>query len=105
MEQFSFWLQAIISILSGLAVLIPMLITLVRFIKVAAKEKNWSQVMRLIMNLMAEAEEKFDDGPSRKDWVICELEAVAHTLNYDIDWEIISNMIDQICAVSKKVNK
>ena len=105
MEQFNFWLQLLIQILSGIAILVPLMVKLVRVIQVAAKEKNWSQVLKLVMNLMEEAEQKYTDGATRKEWVISELKAVSKTLNYDIDWDVISDMIDKICAASKKINK
>ena len=105
MEQFNFWLQLLIQILSGIAILVPLMVKLVRVIQVAAKEKNWSQVLKLIMNLMEEAEQKYTDGATRKEWVISELEAASKTLNYDIDWDVISDMIDKICEASKKINK
>ena len=105
MEQFNFWLQLLIQILSGIAILVPLMVKLVRVIQVAAKEKNWSQVLKLVMNLMEEAEQKYTDGATRKEWVISELKAMSRTLNYDIDWDVISDMIDKICAASKKINK
>lgn len=105
MEQFNFWLQLIIQILSGIAILVPLMVKLVKVIQTAAKEKNWSQVLKLVMNLMEEAEQKYEDGATRKEWVISELRAVSKTLNYDIDWDVISDMIDKICAASKKINK
>ena len=105
MEQFNFWIQVLIQILSGIAVLIPLMVKLVSVIRTAAKEKNWSQVLKLIMNLMEEAEQKYADGATRKQWVISELAATAKSLNYDIDWDVISDMIDKICEASKKINK
>lgn len=68
--QISFWLQALISVLSGVVVLIPLVYELIKFVKKAAKEKNWSQLLKIIMGLMADAEQRFEDGSSRKDWVI-----------------------------------
>jgi hypothetical protein len=53
---------------------------------------------------MAEAEDKFDKGADKKEWVMGELKAVANTLNYDIDWNVVSDMIDKICDVSKEIN-
>jgi hypothetical protein len=29
---------------------------------------------------------------------------MANTLNYDIDWNIVNDMIDKICDVSKEIN-
>lgn len=105
MEQFNFWLQLLIQILSGIAILIPLMVKLVRTIQAAAKEKNWSQVLKIVMELMEEAEENYLDGATRKEWVISELKAMSKTLNYDIDWDVISDMIDKICAASKTINK
>ena len=105
MEHFNFWIQAIISILSGIAVLVPLMIKLIQFIQANTKEKNWNQMLKLVMNLMAEAEDKFDRGADKKEWVMGELQAMAGTLNYDIDWDVVSDMIDKICDVSKELNK
>mgnify|MGYP003571246121 FL=1 len=104
MEQFNFWIQAIISILSGVAILVPLVIKLVQYVQANAKEKNWSSLMVLVMNLMAQAEQMFDKGADKKEWVINELKAVASTLNYEIDWNVVSEMIDKICDVSKEIN-
>lgn len=105
MNQFNFWLQAIISILSGIAVLTPLIITLIRYVKDAVKEKNWNQMLQLVMNLMAKAENMFDIGAEKKEWVLAELHAAADTLNYDIDWVVVSEMIDKICDISREINK
>lgn len=99
-----FWLQVIISILSGIAVCIPLGIKLVKYIKAAIKEKNWSNLVNMILSLMSEAEFKFDTGEERKAFVMAELRSLSKTLNYDIDWEVISVMIDNLCAMAKNVN-
>lgn len=104
MEHFNFWIQAIISILSGIAVLVPLMAKLIDYVKTSTKEKNWNQMLKLVMNLMAEAENKFDEGADKKEWVMGELKAMAGTLNYDIDWDVVSDMIDKICDVSKEIN-
>ena len=105
MEQFSFWIQAVISILSGIAILVPLMIKLIQFIQANTKEKNWNQMLKLVMNLMADAENKFEYGSEKKEWVLGQLHALAGTLNYDIDWDVVSEMIDKICDVSKELNK
>ena len=105
MEQFNFWIQAIISILSGIAVLVPLMVKLVEFVTANTKEKNWNQMLKLVMSLMTEAEERFDKGSEKKEWVMGELKAMANTLNYDIEWDVVSEMIDKICDVSKELNK
>lgn len=104
MEQFNFWIQAIISILSGVAILVPLIVKLIQYVQANAKEKNWSSLMVLVMNLMAQAEQMFESGADKKEWVINELKAVANTLNYEIDWDVVSEMIDKICDVSKEIN-
>lgn len=105
MNQFNFWIQAIISILSGIAVVVPLVIKLIQFVQANVKEKNWNQMLKLVMNLMAEAEEKFTKGSEKKEWVLDELRAMTNTLNYDIEWDVVSDMIDKICDLSKELNK
>lgn len=105
MDQFNFWIQAIISVLSGIAVVVPLMVKLIQFIQANVKEKNWNQMLKLVMDLMAEAEEKFTKGAEKKEWVLGELQAMAGTLNYDIEWDVVSDMIDKICDVSKELNK
>ena len=104
MDQFSFWIQAIISVLSGIAVLVPLIIKLIEYIKKSVQEKNWNQMLKLVMNLMAEAEELYDTGAERKEWVLQELHAMADTLNYTIDWVVVSDMIDALCDMAREVN-
>lgn len=98
------WYELIISVLSGLAVTIPLVIKLVEWVKKAIEEKNWGQLVTLIMNLMAEAEGKFDNGADRKAWVMSAVEAAAKTINYPVDLERVSVLIDDLCAMSKLVN-
>lgn len=98
------WYEALISILSGLAVAIPLVVQLVKYVEKAVKEKNWGSLVALVTNLMAEAEGKFDTGVERKDWVLMAIKASADTINYDIDLDEISELIDNLCAMSKIVN-
>ena len=104
MDNFMFWLQVVISILSGIAVCIPLGIKLVQYIKATIKEKNWDKILTLLLDLMAEAEEKFVAGVDKKEFVMAELRALSKAIDYDIDWEVISKLIDDLCAMSKKVN-
>lgn len=104
MNEFNFWIQAIISILSGIAVIVPLIVALVKFVRKSVEEKNWTQMLTLVMNLMAEAEKMYEIGAEKKEWVLAELHAIAGTLNYEIDWVVVSDMIDKICDVSKEVN-
>lgn len=100
----SSYINYIVAILTGLATAIPLVINLIKYVKKAVKEKNWNQVVKLVMNLMEEAETKFDNGADRKEWVLSMIKASADTINYDIDMDAISDLIDSLCNMSKVVN-
>lgn len=98
------WHEILISVLTGLAAAIPLVIKLVKYVRKAVQEKNWNNLLNLVMNLMAEAETMFDNGADRKAWVLSMVEASAKTINYDVDLEQVAQLIDSLCAMSKKVN-
>lgn len=98
------WYEIIIEILKVLIIVIPLVVSLVKYVKQAIQEKNWHQLVTLVMNLMAEAESKFDNGADRKQWVLAMIKASAKTINYPIDLEQVSKLIDDLCKMSKSVN-
>ena len=98
------WYEIVISILSGIAACIPLAIKLVEYVQKAAKEKNWGALVAIVKELMIQAEKNFDNGADRKEWVLTSLSAMQHTINYDIDMAAISQLIDTLCDLSKKVN-
>ena len=98
------WMNYAITIISGLAVAIPLVIKLVEYVQKAIKEKNWNVILQLVMQYMKEAEKKFEDGSSRKEWVMTMIETSATGINYDIDMNVISDLIDSLCNMSKVVN-
>lgn len=98
------WVEIIVSILSGLAVAIPLVVELVKWVKKAVEEKNWQELLKLVTNLMAEAETKFNNGADRKAWVLTCVKASADTINYTIDIDQVGKLIDSLCEMSKKVN-
>lgn len=98
------WYEILVSVLSGLAVAIPLVIELIRYVEKAVKEKNWGKLVALVVNLMQEAEAKFTDGAEKREWVICMVKASADTINYPIDVEVIGQLIDDLCAMTKIVN-
>lgn len=98
------WMKYVVAALPGIAVCIPLVIKLIEFVQTAAKEKNWSRLLDLVMRLMAEAEEKFEDGATRKEFVLAQVKASAEYINYDIDIDAVSELIDSLCAMSKVVN-
>lgn len=101
------WVKIIVSILSGLAVCIPLVVKLVSVVQTAIKEKNWAKLMKLVIDLMTEAERKFSEGAAKKAWVMGELEAAAKSIDYPYDDTAkasVSKMIDDIIAASKELN-
>ena len=98
------YLDIILSIVAGLAAAIPLVIKLVQYVQKAIKEKNWGQLLDLVMNLMEEAEIKFADGATRKEWVMAMVQSSAESINYDVDIAAISELIDSLCDLSNKVN-
>lgn len=98
------YLDIILSIVAGLAAAIPLVIKLVQYVTAAVKEKNWNKLLDLVMNLMEEAEIKFADGATRKEWVMAMVQASAESINYNVDMEAISELIDSLCDLTKKVN-
>ena len=98
------WLNYMVSILSSLVVAIPLVVKLVEYIQKSVKEKNWSKLLELVINLMSEAESKFENGFDRKEWVLSMVKASASTINYDIDINTVGDLIDNLCKMAKIVN-
>lgn len=97
-------LKLIAAVASGLAAAIPLAIQLVKYVKQAVMERNWNQVLKKVMTLMETAETKFAEGAERKEWVLAMLKASADSINYDIDYDAIGEMIDRLCDMSKIIN-
>lgn len=97
-------LKLIAAIASGLAAAIPLAIQLVKYVKQAVKERNWGILMNKLMDLMETAESKFEEGADRKEWVLAMLKVSADSINYDIDYNAIADMIDRLCDMSKVIN-
>ena len=98
------WMEFALSVLAGLAAAIPLVIKLIEYVKRAVMEKNWNALLHLIMSYMEEAERKFDDGATRKEWVVAMVEKSADIVNYDVDPELIGRLIDSLCDMTKVVN-
>lgn len=98
------WVNIIVSILSGLSVCIPLVIKLVEYVRKAIQEKNWSNVMQIVLKLMTEAEKNYETGAERKQYVMSSVEAIKDTLNCEVDMNAISSLIDSICQASKIIN-
>lgn len=98
------WYEIFAKILAGLAVIIPLVAELVKYVKKAGKEENWTDLMTLVINLMKQAEDMFDEGADRKMWVMSMVSASAKTINYPVDLDKVSAWIDALCDMSKIVN-
>ena len=96
--------KIIVPIITGVATAIPLIIKLVQAIKQAAKSKNWTSLVQLVLQLMTDAEKNFSTGAERKQYVIDAVKAVEHTLNYDIDENALNEIIDSIVNASKTIN-
>ena len=93
-----------VSILVGIATAIPLIFTLVKYIKKFIKERNWAPLMNLLSKLIAEAETLFKTNAERKEWVMAMIKASADALNYEYDENSISDLVDALVAMSKVVN-
>ena len=98
------WVDIVVSILSGLAVTIPLVVELVKYVQKAIQEKNWNNLLKMVMDLMAQAEKNFDNGADRREWVINMVMQSANTINYPMDEEALGKLIDSLCDLTKQVN-
>ena len=98
------WTNIILPIISGLVACVPLAIKLIEYIQKVTKEKNWTALMQLVLKLMIEAEANYTDGTDKKSYVMCSIEAIRKTLNYDVDMDVVSEMIDSIIEATNKIN-
>lgn len=98
------WPELIVRILPGLAASIVLVIKLTQYIVKYVKEKNWPEMLNVLMAFMKTAEDKFENGADRKQWVMAMMQAAADKINYDLDLDVISEMIDNMCDMAKVVN-
>ena len=91
-------------ILVGIAVLIPLIIALIKYVKKAADDKNWNIIVKMVLDLMVQAEKDYSTGAERKEFVMNQLRVTAKTVNFEIDWDKVSDLIDALCEMAKEVN-
>lgn len=94
----------IVAVLSGLAACIPLALKLVQYVQKAAEEKNWGQLLGLLVDLMEEAEQKFSEGATRKEWVMAMVQTSAEYIAYPMDTQALSNLIDSLISMTKAIN-
>ena len=94
----------VVAVLAGLATCIPLAMKLIQYVKKATQEKNWAGLLDLVMKLMEQAEKKFADGVTRKEWVMAMVQTSAEYVQYPMDIQALSDMIDQLTNLTKNVN-
>ena len=97
-------ISIVVAILTGVAACIPLASKLVQYVQEATQEKNWGMLLGIVVRLMEEAEQKFSDGATRKEWVMAMVQASAEYVSYPMDTDALSDMIDALCDMSKIVN-
>lgn len=98
------YLEYILAIVAGVSTAIPLIVKLVSVVKENIREKNWNKMLDMLMGFMQVAEEKFETGAEKKEYVMAMIKASADQIDYTLDMEVISDMIDSLCAMSKVVN-
>lgn len=98
------WAKLILSNLTGIAAVIALVVSLVKYVKQAVKEKNWPSVVKMVSDYMERAETMFSNGADRKEWVMAMIKASADSVKYSIDMNEIGQLIDDLCDMSKVVN-
>ena len=88
----------------GIATCIPLAVKLVQYVQKAAQEKNWGNLLGLLVELMEEAEIMFDEGATRKEWVMAMAQTSAEYIAYPLDTTALSNLIDELVAMTKNIN-
>lgn len=97
----NFWLGFIIAVAAAAATLIPLGVALYKKMKGAVETNDWVPVMSLVISLMADAKERFEHGSDKKEWVLGQLRVIAQEMNYNLDEEAVSKLIDSICDLGK----
>ena len=102
----TFW-EIVASILAGLSVCIPLAVKLVQVVRESARKGNWNKIVGMVAEYMSVAEEKIEDGATRKEWVIGMIRTSAGSIDYDLteaELAKIGEMIDALCDMARTVN-
>ena len=91
-------------ILVGIAVLIPLIAALIKYVTKAAEDKNWNIVVKMVLDLMVQAEKDYSTGAEKKEFVMNQLKVLAGTVDFEIDWNKVSDLIDALCDMAHEVN-
>lgn len=94
----------VVNVILAVGIATPLVIALVKYVRQSIQEKNWNNLVKLVLELISTAEEKFETGAERKQWVISMVRVAENQINFDIDEEMLGNLIDDLVDLTKKVN-
>lgn len=98
------WLLLIAQMITGVCVCIPLVVKVCILVKECHQAKMWKPLLDLVLILMQEAELRFADGATRKEYVMAMIQTSAEYMNCPIDLSVLSEMIDGFCNFSYIVN-
>ena len=97
-------LEYVLCIATGIIVSIPVVVQLVKYVKKLAHEKQWNVLIKEMLGLMVVAEEQYEKGSVKKDFVLSMCRKLCADLNIEFDEEKVGAMIDAMVELSKQIN-
>lgn len=91
-------------ILVGLAAVIPLAIALIKYVQKASDDKNWNIIVKMVLDLMVQAEHDYSTGAERKEFVMNQMKVMAQSVDFEVDWDKVSDLIDALCEMAHEVN-
>ena len=91
-------------ILVGLAAIIPLVIALIKYVQKATEDKNWNIIVKMVLDLMVQAEHDYATGAERKEFVMNQMKVMAASVDFEVDWDKVSDLIDALCDMAHEVN-
>ena len=92
------------TILIGLAAIIPLVTALIKYVDKAADGKNWNVIVKMVLDLMVQAEQDYSAGTEKKAFVMNQIAVLAKTVDFEIDMDKVSDLIDALCDMAHGVN-
>ncbi len=97
-------LEFVAAIITGALTAIPLIVKVIQTADELRRSRNWGKLVGIIADLMEDAEALALDGADKKAWVMGGVESLADAVDFDIDMAEVENLIERLCAMSKKVN-
>ena len=92
------------TILIGLAAIIPLVAALIKYVTKAADSKNWNIIVKMVLDLMVQAEQDYSSGAEKKAFVMNQIAVLAKSVDFEIDMDKVSDLIDALCDMAHEVN-